>query len=150
MGLGGALQVRREIQPGLCGRGAAREGLAGGGRAALGRSGKRASYACSAWIHSLGSKRGLAGHYSEPQIKSMLFSLSKASPVGLGDACQRMTLHVCEERTRPTLYRRALCSWLRFQRVVHIWKVSWSHGCVSVPAIRGHGQLSPQPSLWLP
>lgn len=31
MGLGGALQVRREIQPGLCGRGAAREGLAGGG-----------------------------------------------------------------------------------------------------------------------
>lgn len=31
MGLGGALQVRREIQPQLCGRGAAREGLGGAG-----------------------------------------------------------------------------------------------------------------------
>lgn len=41
MGLGGALQVRREIQPQLCGRGAAREGLAGGGRAALGGRGNR-------------------------------------------------------------------------------------------------------------
>lgn len=121
MGLGGALQVRREIQPQLCGRGAAREGLA------VGREGKarqgQASYACSACVHSPGSKRGLAGHYSGPQIKSMLFSLSKASPMGLREY-QRMTLHVCGERTRPTLYLRTLCLRLWLKRVAHTWKVS--------------------------
>lgn len=41
MGLGGALQVRREIQPQPCGRGTAKEGLARGGRAVLGRRGNR-------------------------------------------------------------------------------------------------------------
>lgn len=85
MGLGGALQVRREIQPQLCGRGACQGGISRGREGSARREGEQASYACSACIHSLGSKRGLAGHYSGPQIKSMLFSLSKASPVGLGN-----------------------------------------------------------------